>query len=102
MTIVGADADAGDGGVEHGGVLRRFALAVAGHHDPGEIAAARDAVRVAVGPAGLGDACGVIANFDAITRVADATGTEVDQMMVDGVAAGLLGDFDTTHLPTPD
>jgi hypothetical protein len=102
MTIVGADADAGDGGVPHGEVLRRFALAVAAHDDPTDIAVARDAVRDAVGPAGLGDACGVIANFDGITRVADATGTEVDEMMVEGVAAGILGEFDTSHLQALD
>ncbi len=102
MTIVAADADAGDGGVPHGDVLRRFALAVVSHDDPSAIAAARDALRHAVGPAGLGDACGVVANFDGITRVADATGTEVDEVMVEGVAAGVLGDFDTSHLQTLD
>lgn len=102
MSVVAADADGGDGGVDQGDLLRRFGLAVVSWADRAEIDAARDAVRSAVGTAGLGDACGVIASFDGITRVADATGTEIDQMMVDGVAAGLLGSLDTSHLETLD
>lgn len=98
MAVVAGDEGAGDGGVADGAVLRRFALAVVGDADDDELAGAREAAAEAVGPAGLGDTCGVIANFDGITRVADATGTEIDQTMRDGIDAGLLGGFDTSSL----
>ena len=100
MTVVGADADAGGGGVAAGDALRRFALAVVSGADPDELAEIRQVVGSAVGPAGLGDACGVVANFDGLTRIADATGTQLDEMLAQGVDAGLLGGLDTSHLQT--
>lgn len=42
------------------------------------LARAREAVRAAVGEAGLIDAAAVIGGFDGITRIADATGIPLE------------------------
>ena len=46
--------------------------------DDDERAAARDALRGAVGSAGLVDAAAVLGNFERMTRIADATGIALD------------------------
>jgi hypothetical protein len=63
--------------VPHGGTLLAFADAVLGR-DAGTLARAREAVRQAVGDAGLSDAAAVIGGFDGITRIADATGIPLE------------------------
>ena len=68
---------AGDGGVAHGAVLVRFAEAVLGDDDIA-LMAARGALERALGPAGLVDAAGVVGLFNAIDRVADATGIPLE------------------------
>ena len=90
---------AGDGGVTHGDVLVRFAEAVLGDDDAA-LAAARGRVTAALGPAGLIDAAGVVGLFNAIDRVADATGIPLEPekaaatsdfrtaLAIDGFAAG--------------
>ena len=67
----------GDGGVPHGQVLVAFAEAVLGEND-GVLARARAALLAALGPAGLADAAGVVGLFNAIDRVADATGIPLE------------------------
>jgi hypothetical protein len=69
----------GDAGsdVPHGGALLAFADAVLGRDDAA-LRRARDAVRSAVGDAGLSDAAAVIGGFDGITRIADATGIPME------------------------
>ena len=67
----------GDGGVEHGRVLIDFAEAAIGAVE-GELGEARDAVIGAVGEAGFVDAAGVVASFNAVVRIADATGIPVE------------------------
>jgi len=69
--VTGAVQD--DGGVPHGRLLVEFAEAVLGE-DEEALARARAALRAAIGPAGLADAAGVVGLFNAIDRVADATG----------------------------
>lgn len=44
----------------------------------GDVTAARDAVRIALGEAALSDAAAVIGGFDGITRIADATGIPME------------------------
>ena len=67
----------GDGGVPHGELLMAFAEAVVTNtHDA--ITTKRTEVVDAIGPAGLIDAAGVVGLFNAIDRVADATGTELE------------------------
>jgi alkylhydroperoxidase family enzyme len=68
---------AADGGVVHGRLLVAFAEAVLGEDD-GALTRARDAVMAALGPAELIDAAGVVGLFNAIDRVADATGIPME------------------------
>ena len=68
---------AGDGGVDHGRALLDFAEAVAGGA-AGKMGQARDALIAAVGMAGFVDAAGVVASFNAVVRIADATGIPVE------------------------
>jgi hypothetical protein len=68
---------AGDGGVAHGDLLIAFAEAVLGEDD-GARKRARDGLGAGLGPAGLVDAAGVIGLFNAIDRVADATGIPLE------------------------
>lgn len=49
--------------------------------DDSRMAAARDSVAALVGGEGLVEAAATIAHFDAITRVADAAGIELDRGM---------------------
>ncbi len=65
--------DSKDGGVEHGAVLIEFSEAVL-DTDEARLAAARATVQEAVGDAGFVDAAAIVSTFDAIDRVADATG----------------------------
>lgn len=79
----------GDFGIVGGGALREFALALVGRRDAG---AARDRLRSELGPDAIAAAAGVAAAFEAVNRVADATGTKLDDMMaraLDGPLAGL-------------
>ena len=63
--------------IPHGEVLLQFAeAAVIGDED--EIAAARQALLTALGPAELVDAAGVVGNFERNVRIADATGIPLD------------------------
>jgi len=62
--------------VPYGRLLVAFAEAVLGADD-GALAQARAAL-AALGPAGLVDAAGVVGLFNAIDRVADATGIPLE------------------------
>ena len=66
-----------DAGVPHGRLLVEFAEAVLSQ-DGEALASARAALRAAIGPAGLADAAGVVGLFNAIDRVADATGIPLE------------------------
>jgi hypothetical protein len=67
----------GDAGVPHGRLLVEFAEAVLGD-EALALTRARDALAAALGPAGLADAAGVVGLFNAIDRVADATGIPLE------------------------
>lgn len=69
------DADA-DSGVPHGQLLLRYAEAAVENHD--DLANRRDAVRAALGDAALVDAAAVIAIFQAVVKIADATGIPLE------------------------
>ena len=66
-----------DAGVPHGRRLVLFAEAVLGEDDAA-LAGARAALMAALGPAALVDAAGVVGLFNAIDRVADATGIPLE------------------------
>jgi hypothetical protein len=70
-------AAAGDGGVAHGRLLVEFAEAVLGG-DEATLPRARGELMTAVGPQGLVDAAAVVGLFNAIDRVADATGIPLE------------------------
>ncbi|MEW6470756.1 MAG: hypothetical protein AB1679_00620 [Actinomycetota bacterium] len=63
--------------VEHGAELRSFALAVLARDRDG-VANAAAVVEAHLGFAGIVDAAATVALFDAINRVADATGTVLE------------------------
>jgi hypothetical protein len=63
--------------VPYGRLLVAFAEAVLGEDD-GALARTRGALMAALGPAGLVDAAGVVGLFNAIDRVADATGIPLE------------------------
>jgi hypothetical protein len=67
----------GDGLVPHGRLLVAFAEAVLGRDDRA-LAAARQALVAALGDAALVDAAAVAGLFNAIDRVADATGIPLE------------------------
>jgi hypothetical protein len=73
--VTGAARD--DDGVPYGRLLVAFAEAVLGE-DEQTLAAARTTVSEAIGSVGLADAAGVVGLFNAIDRVADATGIPLE------------------------
>jgi hypothetical protein len=72
--VTGAESDAG---VPHGRLLVEFAEAVLGEDDA-RLGRVRETLHAALGPAGLVDAAGVVGLFNAIDRVADATGIPLE------------------------
>ena len=74
-TVIGTGE--GDGGVPHGRLLVAFAEAVLGE-DNDALVRARDVLAAVLGLPGLVDAAGVIGLFNAIDRVADATGIPLE------------------------
>jgi len=63
--------------VPYGRLLVAFADAVLGE-DEGALTRAREALAAALGPPGLADAAAVVGLFNAIDRVADATGIPLE------------------------
>ena len=74
---VATGAVEGEGGVPYGRRLGMFAEAVLGDAAVA-LARARDALMAAMGPPALVDAAGVVGLFNAIDRVADATGIPLE------------------------
>jgi hypothetical protein len=71
------DGGDGDGGVPHGDLLLEFAEAVLDDDDT-VLAASRDKISDALGWEAFVDVAGVIASFNSVVRVADATGIPVE------------------------
>lgn len=74
-----------DGGVAHGAALIDFAERVLGADDAA-LANARERVVQAVGADGLVDAAAVVGLFNAIDRVADATGIPLEPQKAEASA----------------
>lgn len=66
-----------DSGIANAGLLIEFAEAAVGA-DPARLDAAREAVMATMGEAALSDTAAVAALFNAIDRVADATGIPLE------------------------
>ena len=76
---------AGDAGVPHGARLLVFTEAVQGPDDAA-LERAREAVLEVLSPEEFVDACAVIAAFNVVDRIADATGIPLDPMLQEGSA----------------
>jgi hypothetical protein len=101
-TVAGAE---GDGGVPHGAELAAFAAAALGR-DAGALARARSELAARVGPAGVVDAAAVVANFEMMDRIADATGIPLDAPIVAATselrrALGIDGFASAANTPAP-
>lgn len=79
-------------GIEHGDVLLRFATACAERNDEA-LVAARDALVTVADEAFMVDAAAVAANFEMMTRLADATGARIPGDAIEARAAqiGVMG-----------
>ena len=69
---------ASDGGVRHGRLLVAFAEAVM-RDERGDIESTRAGLEAEIGAAGVVDTAAVIAMFNIVDRVADATGIPIDE-----------------------
>jgi alcohol dehydrogenase class IV len=67
----------GDGNIPHGALLVAFAEAVLGGNDR-RLSAIQAEIRAKMGDAALVDAAAIAATFNAIDRVADATGIPIE------------------------
>ena len=68
---------AAESGVPHGKLLIEFVEAVVGGDDA-RLARARQAIYETLGPAALVDAAGAVASFNAVVKVADGSGIQID------------------------
>ena len=96
LLMVSGEGTAAETGVVHSDVLIALAEAQVGDDDSA-LALARGDVVEKVGPAGLVDAVAVVANFERMVRIADATGIPLDgslEAMSDDIRSDLdLGRF---------
>lgn len=72
----------GDVGVAHGKLLLAFSDAVVGDDDT-ELDRLRRELRDLLGEEALIDGAGTVASFNAVVRVADATGIPIDEFKAD-------------------
>lgn len=77
-----------DYGVPGGAELRAFALAV---HTRRDLPEARARLISALGPDAVAAASGVVGAFESVNRVADATGTRLDDMMAASLKGPMAG-----------
>jgi hypothetical protein len=75
----------GDGNIAHGALLIAFAEAVLGVDDE-SLAETQSRIRAAIGDAALVDAAAIVATFNAIDRVADATGIQIEKAKAQATA----------------
>lgn len=66
----------------HGALLNEFTEAVL-EHDEARMARARADILAAMGPAALVDACGAVASFNAVVKVADGSGVVIEDFKKD-------------------
>jgi len=75
----------GDGNIPHGALLVTFAEAVLGVENE-RLADTQSRIRAALGDAALVDAAAIVATFNAIDRVADATGIQLEEARAQATA----------------
>ena len=81
LTAVNGGAASGSSGVAHATELLAFTEAVMGSDDA-ELTRRRAAVQAVLSPDSYVDVAAIIAAFNVVDRVADATGIPLDEMMV--------------------
>jgi hypothetical protein len=77
-----------DCGVPGGAALRGFALALVSRRNVND---ARARLIAELGPDAVAAAAGIVGAFEAVNRVADATGTKLDDMMASALKGPLAG-----------
>ena len=85
----------GDGGVTHGERLLAFTNAVTAG-DADAITRERHALRAVLSGEEFVDVCGVIAAFNVVDRIADATGIPLDPML-SAMSADVRAELDLTR-----
>lgn len=80
LAVVNGEARSG-GGVAHGAELLAFTEGVMGGDDDAR-ARARRGLRATLSPEGYVEVAGLIASFNVVDRIADATGIPLDAMML--------------------
>ena len=78
LSVITAGSGSGNGGIPNGEILMAFAEAIVGG-EAAALSSARKAVLDQLGAAALVDAAAVAGLFNAIDRVADATGTPLEE-----------------------
>ncbi len=96
--VVGAEDS--DGGVEHGRELLAYTEAVMSG-EAGAIASTRDRLQEKIGAAGIADTAAVIAMFNVVDRIADATGIPLDAFTKEGRIA-IAEELGIAHLSRED
>ncbi|MCP4756739.1 MAG: hypothetical protein GY866_38235 [Proteobacteria bacterium] len=86
--VPGGDFSETAANVPHSDLLKRFTQAVMGDDDR-ELDQARSELVSELGNEALVDVAAVIAQFESVNRVADATGIRLDDMLEEALAAGL-------------
>jgi hypothetical protein len=74
-----------DGNIRYGALLVAFADAVLGGDDA-RLADVRSEIRAKMGDAALVDAAAIVATFNAIDRVADSTGIQIEEAKAEATA----------------
>ena len=90
----------GGGEVPGGDELLRFTEASCGN-DPDVLDEARTRLTGAVGVEAMIDGAAVAGAFQMMNRVANATGTPLDDQLV-GITAGVRAELDLNYLSTPE
>jgi hypothetical protein len=75
----------GDGNIRHGALLVAFADAVLGN-DETRLSAVRTEIHTKIDAAAFIDAAAIIATFNAIDRVADSTGIQIEESKAEATA----------------
>ncbi|MCP5059841.1 MAG: hypothetical protein GY937_24325 [bacterium] len=96
VRIATGNAKSADGGIPDGAVLRRYANAIL--TDEVDLEAARRACIHAIGESATIQAATIVAVFDGINRVADATGIRLDPSTSNGIGAGITEELGMQEL----
>ena len=75
----------GDGNISDGSLLVEFAEAILGGDDD-RLSRSRAKVQTTMGDAALVDAAAIVATFNAIDRIADATGIPIEEANIESTA----------------